>query len=120
MVGFARIAELGGDASWENAARFFWETVVEQRSVAIGGNSMREHFNPPDDFERLAESREGPETCNTSLAGGNPDRFFDESYAIPAELAGGAGDGRLTVRFAAREGSRTAAVYGVRLLRQDP
>jgi len=65
VVGFARIAELGGDASWGNAARFFWETVVEKRSVAIGGNSIREHFNPVDDFAPLAESREGPETCNT-------------------------------------------------------
>ena len=26
---------------------------------------MREHFNPADDFSRMIESREGPETCNT-------------------------------------------------------
>lgn len=65
VIGFARIAELGGDASWRDAARFFWNTVGGPRSVAFGGNSEREHFNPPDDFSALLESREGPETCNT-------------------------------------------------------
>ena len=65
VIGFARIAELGGDASWRDAARFFWNTVVEKRSLAFGGNSEREHFNPTDDFSSLIESREGPETCNT-------------------------------------------------------
>ena len=65
VVGFARIAELGGDASWRDAARFFWDTVIDHRSVAFGGNSEREHFNPPNDFSSVIESREGPETCNT-------------------------------------------------------
>ncbi len=65
VIGFARIAELGGDASWRDAARFFWNTVVEHRSLAFGGNSAREHFNATDDFGRVLESREGPETCNT-------------------------------------------------------
>ena len=65
VTGFARIAELGGDASWRDAARFFWETVSGPRGVAFGGNSEREHFNPRDDFSALLESREGPETCNT-------------------------------------------------------
>lgn len=65
IIGFARIAELGGDASWRDAARFFWNTVVENRSLAFGGNSEREHFNPTNDFSSLLESREGPESCNT-------------------------------------------------------
>lgn len=65
VVGYARIADLGGDASWRDAARFFWNTVVEHRSLAFGGNSEREHFNPTDNFGPVIESREGPETCNT-------------------------------------------------------
>jgi uncharacterized protein len=64
-IGYARIAELGGDAAGLDAARFFWHTVVRHRTVAFGGNSVREHFNPPDDFSSMIESREGPETCNT-------------------------------------------------------
>lgn len=65
VVGYTRIAELGGDKSWRDAARFFWDTVVDRRSVAFGGNSESEHFNPVDNFSSLVESRQGPETCNT-------------------------------------------------------
>ena len=65
VLGFKRIADLEGNQSWEQAARFFWETVVENRSVSIGGNSSSEHFHPTDDFSRMITSIEGPETCNT-------------------------------------------------------
>lgn len=65
VAGFMRIAQLTGDTAWENAADFFWNTVVKNRSISIGGNSVREHFNTPDNFSGMLESREGPETCNT-------------------------------------------------------
>lgn len=65
VIGFARIAELEGNPAWGDAARFFWRTIVERRSVAFGGNSVREHFHPADDFSSMVETREGPETCNT-------------------------------------------------------
>lgn len=65
VLGFKRIADIDQDRSWEEAARFFWETVVENRSVSIGGNSVSEHFNPVNDFSRMISSIEGPETCNT-------------------------------------------------------
>jgi len=65
VIGFARIAELGGNPAWRGASAFFWKTVVEKRSVAFGGNSVREHFHPAEDFGPMLESREGPETCNT-------------------------------------------------------
>lgn len=65
VIGFERIAMLAGDHAWEEAARFFWETVVHRRSTVIGGNSVQEHFNPPEDFSTMLESRAGPETCNT-------------------------------------------------------
>lgn len=39
--------------------------VTSQRTVAFGGNSVREHFDPVDDFQSLLEHRQGPETCNT-------------------------------------------------------
>lgn len=65
VVGFQRIAALSGDSSWARAADFFWHTVTQHRSVAIGGNSVREHFHPADDFSSMIEDREGPETCNT-------------------------------------------------------
>lgn len=65
VIGFMRIAELSKDKSWEGAAEFFWHTVVDNRSVSIGGNSVSEHFQPTDDFSSMMESREGPETCNS-------------------------------------------------------
>lgn len=65
VVGYQAIAHAVGDTAWNNAAEFFWNTVVQKRSVSIGGNSVREHFHPATDFRSMVESREGPETCNS-------------------------------------------------------
>lgn len=65
VIGFKRVAEVGGDSSWARAANFFWQTVVQHRTVSIGGNSVSEHFNPANNFKPMLEGREGPETCNT-------------------------------------------------------
>lgn len=64
-VGYAATAAVRDDRELFEAARFFWREVVEKRSVAIGGNSVREHFHAVDDFTPMIEDREGPETCNT-------------------------------------------------------
>ena len=65
VIGYMRVAELTGDSAWAGAADFFWNTVVNKRTVSIGGNSVREHFHPVDNFSSMMESREGPETCNS-------------------------------------------------------
>ncbi len=65
VIGFQRIAELTHNKSWQDASAYFWDIVVSDRSVAIGGNSVSEHFQPSSDFSSMLESREGPETCNT-------------------------------------------------------
>lgn len=65
VIGFTTIATAHEDKEWMGAAAFFWQTVVNNRSVAIGGNSVREHFHPADNFSSMIETREGPETCNT-------------------------------------------------------
>ena len=65
VIGYKRIADLEGLPDWDRAATFFWDVVIGQRSVSIGGNSMREHFNPTNDFSGLLESEQGPESCNT-------------------------------------------------------
>jgi DUF1680 family protein len=64
-VGYAATAAVRGDRDLAEAARHFWREVVEKRTVAIGGNSVREHFHAVDDFSTMIEDREGPETCNT-------------------------------------------------------
>ena len=67
VVGYQRIAELGDDGrTYQDAADFFWHTVVDTRSLSIGGNSRREHFASADDCKSYATDREGPESCNTN------------------------------------------------------
>lgn len=65
VIGLARLGILNSDQSAAAGARFFWQTVTQNRSVAFGGNSVAEHFNDPHDFHGLLRHREGPETCNT-------------------------------------------------------
>jgi DUF1680 family protein len=65
VIGFEKIASLSNNADWSNAAQYFWQNVSQNRSVAFGGNSVREHFNPINDFSSMLESNQGPETCNS-------------------------------------------------------
>lgn len=65
VLGFKRIADVEGLNDWSDASQFFWETVVENRSISIGGNSVGEHFHASNDFSGMIKSVEGPETCNT-------------------------------------------------------
>ena len=65
VIGFKRIADLEEKQEWNDASRFFWNMIVNERSVSIGGNSVREHFHPKDDFSSMISSEQGPETCNT-------------------------------------------------------
>lgn len=65
VIGFERIAQLSGQDEGRRAAEFFWKTVTEKRTVAIGGNSVKEHFHPDTDFKPMLNEVEGPETCNS-------------------------------------------------------
>ncbi|MCR5724850.1 MAG: glycoside hydrolase family 127 protein [Treponema sp.] len=62
FIGLARLYELTGKSEYRTAAEFFFSTVTERRSYAIGGNSRGEHFGREYD-EPL--SRDTCETCNT-------------------------------------------------------
>ena len=65
FIGFARIAELSNDKDYENAARFSWETIVNNRTLAFGGNSRREHFPSIESSGDYINDVDGPETCNS-------------------------------------------------------
>lgn len=65
IIGFKRVADATQNKNWNQATEFFWDTVVNKRTVAIGGNSVREHFHDSSDFTAMIEDVEGPETCNT-------------------------------------------------------
>lgn len=65
VIGYARIGKLADDNDWLDAAKFFWNTVVHERSVSIGGNSVQEYFNDKNDFTSMITNAQGPESCNT-------------------------------------------------------
>jgi DUF1680 family protein len=66
IVGYQRLATVDRTATdLARASRFFWEAVAVHRSISIGGNSVREHFNRSSDFSSMVIDRQGPETCNT-------------------------------------------------------
>ena len=65
VIGFKRYADATNNAEWSKAAEFFWQTVIDKRTVAIGGNSVKEHFHDTADFSSMINEVEGPETCNT-------------------------------------------------------
>ncbi|WP_065570514.1 beta-L-arabinofuranosidase domain-containing protein [Microbacterium oleivorans] len=65
VVGHAVLARIGRGDEFAAAARTFWTSVTTHRTTVIGGNSVREHFPPRDDWSSVFTAREGPETCNT-------------------------------------------------------
>lgn len=65
VIGFEKIATLTKNEELSSATQYFWQNVSQTRSVAFGGNSMREHFNPVNDFSKMLASNQGPETCNS-------------------------------------------------------
>lgn len=66
VVGFERIAELTDDTDYSYASRFFWDVVTRERTIAIGGNSRREHFPSKGSSIDYVCDIDGPETCNTN------------------------------------------------------
>jgi hypothetical protein len=65
IVGFARISELTDSEKYKDASMFFWENVVENRTLAFGGNSRREHFPSKASSIDYVNVTDGPETCNS-------------------------------------------------------
>lgn len=72
-VGYQRVAEMCAKAGraeqaklFTDAASYFWHTVADTRSLALGGNSRREYFPSASDCYSYVEDREGPESCNTN------------------------------------------------------
>ena len=66
VIGFERIAILDPTATdYATASVNFWKNVVVNRSLALGGNSVSEHFLPAASYSKYTTEREGPESCNT-------------------------------------------------------
>lgn len=88
VIGYKTIADLENNPAWDDASLFFWNTVTQDRSVVIGGNSTHEHFNSIDNYSGMTSSEQGPETCNTynmlrltmKLNATAPDSKFGDFY----------------------------------------
>lgn len=71
-IGFARLAQEDDKstaatvATYRKAANNFWTEVVNNRTVAIGGNSISEHFLPASRGADYTNHPDGPESCNTN------------------------------------------------------
>ena len=65
VIGYQRIAELAHDVQYHNASEYFWEIVTRQRSLALGGNSRRDHFPTKENCIDYINDIDGPESCNT-------------------------------------------------------
>ncbi|WP_159761195.1 glycoside hydrolase family 127 protein [Sphingomonas sp. 8AM] len=63
IIGFQRVHETGGHASYHDAAQFFWKTVARTRAFATGGHGDNEHFFAMADFDEHVFSAKGSETC---------------------------------------------------------
>ena len=66
FIGFARLAELSDDPKLRHSAENFWTDVVENRTVALGGNSVNEHFVQHSNSHHHITMTDGPESCNTN------------------------------------------------------
>ena len=64
VIGLAQSYELTGNEKHRKITEFFWDCVANHHTYVTGGNTMGEHFGPPD---KLNDRLDGntTETCNT-------------------------------------------------------
>lgn len=68
IIGFERVASIdsNADSKYRESALFFWDEVVNRRSLSVGGNSRREHFPSKESCIDWTQDVDGLETCNTN------------------------------------------------------
>lgn len=64
IVGLASAYELTGEPRYRIGVQTFWDSVVNERSFAMGGHGDSEHFFPPEKFPEHLKPHTA-ETCNT-------------------------------------------------------
>src|SRR5690606_1333147 len=80
VIGYEKVASLTDNEELSEAVKYFWHNRSQASSVAFGGNSVAEHFNPIDDFNSMVKSNQGPETCNSyNLVRLSKSLFFDHN-----------------------------------------
>ncbi len=89
-VGFARVAQEDSSDSasiYHAAAQNFWTEVTGNRTVALGGNSVSEHFLAASNCSEYITNPDGPESCNTNnMLKLTEDLFADDRNAQYADF----------------------------------
>ncbi|BCM91042.1 non-reducing end beta-L-arabinofuranosidase [Abditibacteriota bacterium] len=113
FVGYERVYEMSGDKLDGDAARNFWNDVVERHTWANGGNGQWEHFFDPAQFPEKTLENCGPESCNTynmlKLTGKLWSLTPDAKYMDYAE--GALLNGILTTQLEGTEGEGAFVYY---------
>lgn len=65
VVGFERVYHQDCSQKYDEAARFFWNDVTGERTIAVGGNSINEWFPTKNKYANFITSIEGVESCNS-------------------------------------------------------
>lgn len=86
-IGFLRLAQQKYNTKFHfsntqlsRSAHNFWTDVVENRTVALGGNSVNEHFVQHSNSHHHITMTDGPESCNTNnMLKLTEDLFADEA-----------------------------------------
>ncbi len=66
--------------TYQQAAHNFWQDVVQNRTVCIGGNSVSEHFLAANRCAQYMENLEGPESCNSNNMLKLSEILFNETH----------------------------------------
>ena len=80
-IGFIRLAQQSYNSQLRRSAENFWTDVVENRTVALGGNSVNEHFVQHSNAHHHITMTDGPESCNTNnMLKLTEDLFADDAH----------------------------------------
>ena len=100
-----RHATEGGSFQWEMKVL---AEVAQELCVTYWGSDVGRTFDVMIDGQKLATQK---------LANNKPDQFYDEVYAIPAEMI--KGKEKITVKFQAPPNGWAGGVFGVRVMKKQ-
>jgi len=106
-------AGLNGKRHWRHATKWFSYRLNDPKHEA---KALRLTFARADAGRRFDVFVDGRSVAEIALADDGGDDFYTRDIALPADLAKAA-NGKLEVKFVAREGSIAGGLYGLRLLR---
>lgn len=103
-----------GGRKWRHATAGGWFSY-EVKVIPDAAQELRVSYWGSDVGRTFDILVDGKKLATQKLQSNRPDRFYDETYPLPAERL--RGKQRLTVRFEGQKGSWAGGVFGVRVLR---